>query len=135
MENEKIKYTHSGVSASSICINKLISKKIFVKNKILTPKYLILRGNLKNNLKRSYYTVKKKLKFPVVIKPINEGSSVDVYICNEKNFIKNLKKLSSEREILIEKYIPGREIQVAIMGSKKLGTIELRDFPSLQEQI
>ena len=75
LENEKIKYTHSGVKASSICINKVISKKIFLKNKILTPK--------------------------------------------------NIKKLENEREILIEKYIPGREIQVAVMGKKTLGTIEL----------
>ena len=43
----------------------------------------------------------------------------------KKNFIQNLKKLGSEKEILVEKYIPGREIQVAIMGSRKLGTIEL----------
>ena len=42
-----------------------------------------------------------------------------------KNFLKNLKNLNTEKEILIEKYIPGREIQVAIMGNKKLGTIEL----------
>ena len=125
LENEKIKYTHSGVEASSICINKLISKKLFFKNRILTPKYMILRGNLKNNFKKISHTIKKKFKFPVVIKPINEGSSVGVYICNKFNIIKNLKKLNNEREILIEKYIPGREIQVAIMGNKKLGTIEL----------
>ena len=35
--------------------------------------------------------IQKKLKFPVVIKPINEGSSVNVYICSKKNFIQNLK--------------------------------------------
>jgi len=125
LENEKIKYTHSGVRASSICINKLISKDIFKKKKILTPKYLILKGNLQNNSKSNYLEVKKKLKFPVVIKPINEGSSVGVYICNSRNFLKNLKKLVNEKEVLVERYIPGREIQVAIMGNKKLGTIEL----------
>ena len=65
------------------------------------------------------------MKFPVVIKPINEGSSVNVYICNKKNLIQNLKKLFQYKEILIEKYIPGREIQVAILGKKKLGAIEL----------
>ena len=125
LENEKIKYTHSGVEASSVCINKLISKKIFIKNKIKTPKYITLRKSFKNNYKKITTTVKRKLKFPVVIKPTNEGSSVGVYICNKNSFIKNLKKLNNEREILIEQYIPGREIQVAIMGSKKLGTIEL----------
>ena len=62
----------------------------------------------------------------MVIKPINEGSSVNVFICNQTNFIKNLLKLKNYREILIEKFIPGREIQVAILGKKKLGAIELK---------
>ena len=47
-----------------------------------------------------------------------------MYICNNKNFIKNLYKLKDYNEILVEKYIPGREIQAAVLG-KKLGAIEL----------
>ncbi len=125
LEIEKIKYTHSGVLASSICINKLISKKIFKKNKILTPKFIIIKQNINSNPNNIFKFVNKKFKFPVVIKPINEGSSVGVYICNKKNFIRNLRKLKPEKEILVENYIPGREIQVAIIGNKKLGTIEL----------
>jgi len=125
LENEKIRYTHSGVKASSICINKIVSKKIFNKNNILSPKYLVLKNFSEKNLKQIYKRINNFLKFPVVIKPINEGSSVGVFICGKKNFFKNIKKLQSEKEILIEKYIPGREIQVAIMGNKKLGTIEL----------
>ena len=70
--------------------------------------------------------IENKLKFPVVVKPINEGSSVNVYICNRKNILKNLKKLTHYKEVLIEEFIPGREIQVAILGNKKLGTIELK---------
>ena len=60
-----------------------------------------------------------------MIKPINEGSSVHVYICTKKNIIKNLKFLQSYKQVLIEEFIPGREIQVAIMGKKVLGAIEL----------
>tara|TARA_Y100001970_G_scaffold260043_1_gene341704 strand:- start:12223 stop:13140 length:918 start_codon:yes stop_codon:yes gene_type:complete len=125
LENERIKYTHSGVRASSICINKLVSKKIFIKNKILSPKYLVLKQHVNQNFNKFCKIIEKYLKFPVVIKPINEGSSVGVYICNKNNFLKNIKKLNHEGEILVEKYIPGREIQVAIMGNKKLGSIEL----------
>ena len=124
LESQKIPYTHSGILASSIAMDKEISKKIFLKNKILTPKYI--KFNYKKNNKDIISEIENKLKFPVVIKPINEGSSVHVYICNQKNIIKNLKALSTYREILIEKFIPGREIQVAIMGNKKLGTIELK---------
>ena len=62
-----------------------------------------------------------------MIKPINEGSSLDVYICkNRLSLLTNLKKMKNYKEILIEKFIPGREIQVAIMGDKKLGAIELK---------
>ena len=125
LESEKIKYTHSGVLSSSIAIDKGISKNIFVKKNILTPKYFKFKFDKikkKIELKKK---IKSKLSFPVVIKPFNEGSSVEVYICSEKNLFKNLSKLSSYKEIMIEKYIPGREIQVAIMGKRKLGAIEL----------
>ena len=126
LESEKIKYTHSGVLSSSLAIDKELSKKIFVKNNILTPKYIKFLFKKKIQKKKIIMKIKKKLNFPVVVKPINEGSSVNVYICNKSNFIKNLFKLKSYGEVLIEKFIPGREIQVAILGNKKLGAIELK---------
>ena len=126
LESEKIKYTHSGVLSSSIAIDKEISKKIFIKNKILTPKYFKFKFKKKINKNKIINKLKKKIGFPVVIKPFNEGSSVEVYICKKENFYKNLLKLVPYKEIMIEKYIPGREIQVAILGKKKLGAIELQ---------
>ena len=126
LESEKIKYTHSGVLSSALAMDKLISKKIFINNNILTPKYIsyTYKNNLKNSIQLK--NVEKKLNFPLVIKPYNEGSSVNVFICNKNNFLKNLKKLSEYGEILIEKYIPGREIQVAILNGNILGAIELK---------
>ncbi len=126
LESFKIKYTHSGVLSSFLAMNKILSKSIFIENKILTPKYL--KFNFKKDKANNALIKKinKKLNFPVVIKPINEGSSVDVFICNKKNFIKKLKQLKKYEEILIEEYIQGREIQVAILGNKKLGAIELK---------
>ena len=124
LETQKIPYTHSGVLSSSIAMDKEVSKKIFTQNKILTPKHIkfIYTKNNKNIIKK----IETKLKFPVVIKPINEGSSVHVYICNKKDILRKLKILSFYKEILIEEFISGREIQVAIMDKKKLGTIELK---------
>jgi D-alanine-D-alanine ligase len=124
LETQKVGYTHSGVIASSIAMDKEISKKIFLQNKILTPKYI--KFVYSNNEKNIVTKIEKKLSFPVVIKPINEGSSVHVYICTKKNILKRLKLLKFYKEILIEEFISGREIQVAIIGKKKLGTIELR---------
>ena len=127
LESQKVKYTHSGVLASSIAMDKEISKKIFIKKKILTPKYIKFNFNRSNKIdKKLIFMIQKKLKFPVVVKPINEGSSVNVYICSKKNFIQNLKKLVLYKEILIEEFIPGKEIQVAILGNRKLGAIEIK---------
>ena len=126
LENLKVKYTHSGVNSSSIAMDKEISKRIFMRNNIRTPKFLKLNNfDLTKNKNTLLKNIEIKLGFPVVIKPVDEGSSVDVNICNKKNIIKNLKKLSSYKEVLVERYIGGREIQVAIMGNKKLGVIEL----------
>ena len=81
----QIPYTHSGIISSSNCMNKIISKKIFKKNKILTPKYFTL-NNIefkKDNLKKLIKDI--KINYPIVIKPSNEGSSLGVKICNNIN--------------------------------------------------
>jgi D-alanine-D-alanine ligase len=120
LESQKIPYTHSGVFASSLAMDKELSRLIFIKNNIKVPNYLLLQKKNKLNLN-------KKIDFPIVIKPINEGSSLGVSICkNKRQFMSKYKKLIKKyKKILVEKYIPGREIQVAVMGEKALGAIEL----------
>ena len=124
LETTGIPYTHSGVISSAIAMDKELSKKIFIKNNILTPKYIIYSYDKTNH--NLIKLINKKLKFPVVIKPLNEGSSVNVFICSKKNFFENLKFLKNYKKIIIEEFIAGREIQAAIIGSKKLGAIELK---------
>ena len=124
LETTGIPYTHSGVIASAIAMDKELSKKIFIKNKILTPKYIIYHFDLVNS--NLIKLIDKKLKFPVVIKPLNEGSSVNVFICSKKDILQKIKLLKDYKKIMIEEFIPGREIQAAIIGLKKLGAIELR---------
>ena len=124
LETTGIPYTHSGVISSALAMNKELSKKIFMKNNILTPKYILYSfDKTKTNLIK---IIENKLKFPVVVKPLNEGSSVNVFICTKSNLIKKIKLLKNYKKIMIEKFIPGREIQAAIIGSKKLGAIELK---------
>ena len=124
LESIKIPYTHSGVISSALAMDKVLSKKMFIKNKILTPKYILYEFNKSKTVLLNL--IEKKLKFPVVIKPINEGSSVNVFICTKKNLINKLKLLRSYKKIIIEEFIKGREIQAAIIGKKKLGAIELK---------
>ncbi len=127
-EYSKIPYTHSGVLSSMNAMNKLISKKIFVKHKIITPKYEVVnkRDYVFKNLKKAIKI--KNLEYPMVIKPNNEGSSIGVKIC--KNLI-SLKKninilLKTYDTLIIENFIGGQEIQVAVLNGKALGAIELK---------
>jgi len=120
LEFLKIPYTHSGVIASSLAMDKELSRLIFKKNNLKVPKYFVLE-------KRNESKLNKKIIFPSVIKPINEGSSIGVYIC--KNLIqlksKYKKLIKKYDKVIIEEYIPGKEVQVAVMGKKALGAIEL----------
>ncbi len=126
-ENLRIPYTHSGVLSSFNSMNKAISKKIFIQRKILTPKYFSISKN--ENKENKIFKILKKIKinFPVVIKPINEGSSLGVKIAKNifelKKFTKALFK--KYEQLIIEQYIAGQEIQVAVLNHKALGAIEL----------
>ena len=120
LEHLKMPYTHSGILSSAIAMDKLTSKKIFKEANISSPEYLEIK------------TVKdfksSKIGYPCVVKPNNEGSSVGVYIFNEPNKSdedKIVTLLNKYNFLILEKYIPGREIQVAVMGSKALGGIEI----------
>ena len=122
----KIPYTHSGVTSSYNAMDKLISKKIFLKNKIKTPKYFSINKNNKiSSVEKSLKL--KRIVYPVIAKPINEGSSLGVELCkNKKNLISSIKKLVKKYgRVMIEQYIPGQEIQVANINGKPLGAIEL----------
>ena len=108
-------------------MNKVISKEIFIKSKIKTPKFFSIK---KNNYKKNS-TLKilknKRIKLPVVLKPINEGSSLGVVICKKKeklhkSIIQLLKKYD---EIMLEEHIGGQEIQVAVINGRPIGAIEL----------
>ena len=124
LERFKIPYTHSGVIPSAIAMDKEISKKLFIKYGINTPKFFTYSFDKKKS--QIIKLINYKLRFPVIVKPLNEGSSVNVFICNRKNIFKILNSLKNYKKLMIEEFIGGREIQVAILGNKKLGVIELR---------
>ena len=127
-EYSKIPYTHSGVLSSMNAMNKLISKKIFIKNKIKTPQFIFLKKEKFNFLKILKIIKSKKLKYPLVAKPINEGSSIGVKICKNQMVLKKsiISLFKSYNSIIIEKFIGGQEIQAAVLNGKALGAIELK---------
>lgn len=118
IENTNVPYTHSGVYSSELAMDKHKSGELFKKNKILYPKTFLIPFN---ELKSC-----SKLKFPFVLKPRNDGSSVGVSIIKDESgvdeYISNNFHLN---EVLIQEFIKGKEIQVAVIGNKTVGSIEI----------
>ncbi len=119
-----IPYTHSGIVASAISMDKVLTNKICATVGVFSPPAaLIKKGDDANNKKIIFETIGK----PFVIKPINEGSSVGVQVILE-NMPFDLESFDWKYgdEMIVEKYIAGQEVQVAIMDNKALGAIEVR---------
>ena len=112
----EIPYTHSGVSASAIGMNKLLSKSIFINNDILVPK-----GHILDNER---FKIQEDYKRPYIIKPINEGSSVGIKLIKKDTDISKLLK-ENYLDYLVEDYIPGVDLTVGIMNGKTIGMIEV----------
>ncbi len=115
-----IPYTHSGVLASSLAMDKPTAKRLFGQAGITLAEGAVFH--------RDEVLAGHVMDPPYVIKPINEGSSVGVKIVMENE---NAHPFENDawhygEEVLIEKFIPGREIQVAVMGDRALGAIEIR---------
>ena len=109
----KIPYTHSGVMASSIGMDKEMARKIAQQIKVPVAK-----GGLKT--KEEFL----KMKLPLVVKPNDEGSSIGVSLVLKESDRKKIK-WPKDKKLLVEEYIPGRELSVAVLDGKSLGIVEL----------
>ncbi len=111
--------TGSNVLASALTMDKAASKRIFLSSGISTPKTLFFKDTDAEsiNIKKQ---VMEKFGFPVVVKPTDQGSSIGVVtVKNEKEFDTGLKEaFKYSREIIIEEFIKGRELTVAVYGNK-----------------
>jgi D-alanine-D-alanine ligase len=126
-----IPYTGSGVLASALAMNKTVAKVVFSANGLTVAPYVVLRNS------DSFNEAYAGFGFPLVVKPSQEGSSVGVSIVREQEeLLPALKEaLRYDDEILVEQYIKGREIQVAILAEQALGAIEIvpkREFYDFQ---
>ena len=124
----KIPYTHSGITSSMNAMDKIFSKKIFIKNNLKTPNFISLNAITYLDFIKNKSFKKSNLDFPVVVKPSNEGSSVGVEICKTLNQLNySISKLIKKfKTLIIEEFVGGQEIQVAVINGKALGAIELK---------
>lgn len=123
-----IPYTGSGVLASALAMDKVASKKIFLYHQIPVPAFSIVERSAVSSQLSAKDTLRGSLKLPVVVKPATEGSSVGVEIVKDnKAFQTALKKaFGYGKTVLIEEYIRGQEVQIAILEDKVLGGVEVR---------
>jgi D-alanine-D-alanine ligase len=112
-----VPYTHSGLTASCIGMNKELSKNIFKNVGITVPDGKVMS--------RFQILKKEPFKRPFVLKPVSEGSSFGVHIIKKNTSIKNILNRMNESSILIEKYINGSDYTVALMNGKVLGILEI----------
>ena len=121
-----IKYTGSGPKASKIAMDKNLTKIIATSNSIPTPNWIILKtaidGEVILNRENS-----KKFKYPCVVKPNNDGSTMGLSIVTSEKNLQDGISIAGEYsdEIMVEEYIPGREITVGILGFKPLLIVEI----------
>ena len=112
-----IPYTHSGLLASALAMDKPLAKQVFRAAGLPVPEGRIAT--------RDEIVAGKVMAVPYVVKPTNEGSSVGVIIVREGD---NRPILAQDlnAEMLVERFVPGRELTVAVMGDRPLGVIEIR---------
>ncbi|MDP3953547.1 MAG: ATP-grasp domain-containing protein [bacterium] len=104
-------YTGSDHLASALGMNKILSSRLFRAHGMNTPKSLILRGHELSNLDLD------SVDLPAVVKPSNRGSSVGVGLARTASELKNMmdRALSYSSSILVEEYIPGRELTCSVI--------------------
>lgn len=124
----EIAYTGSGVLASALAMNKIMTKRVLSTTNIPTPDYLAVDSEA--DLPKQCDEAVDRLGLPLVIKPTSEGSSIGVSIVKD---IPELKRIAHKTqyefgEIFIEKYIQGQEITVGLLGMKE----NLRALPVLE---
>ncbi len=121
LELLQIPYTGSGVLASALAMHKLYSKQVFAASDILTAPFCCFR--------RGEPVLLSKLPFglPLVVKPVQEGSSVGISIVKDERQLAAALELAflHDDEILIEQYIKGQEVQVGILNDQPIGAIEI----------
>ncbi len=125
-----IPYTGSRVLASAVGINKIATKRLLIEQGIPTPDYYY--DPFEKNFKTLSKKALEKLGLPLVVKPVDEGSSIGVHIVKDKETLEAVveEDLKEFGDIYFEKFIEGKSVTVGILGTGKdsfaLPILELR---------
>ena len=116
-----VPYTGSGYLSSAIAMDKDLTKRL-VADKVVTPRWM--RVDLTED---QLDGLVEEVSLPAVIKPVDSGSSIGVFIANDKAELRHAleESLKLGGRVVIEQYIKGREIQVAVLNGKALPSIEI----------
>ncbi len=131
-----IPYTSSGLTASAIGMNKILTKKMLLLDDIPTAKfYIIKKADFALNSAKEIKRLIDKLDFPLVIKAPSQGSSIGTYIVKDKNSLITAINdgFNYDSELLAEQYITGVEITAAVIGNDKLEVLPLIEITSTNE--
>jgi D-alanine-D-alanine ligase len=125
LELLNIPYTGSKVAASAIGMDKVITKRLFEYAKIPTPDYVFIPKN--DSIIKSVRLIHKKLRFPVILKPCTEGSSVGCVIIDDSRVLfKEIKKARRKYgDIFVERFIDGMIATAGVIGQRVLPILEL----------
>jgi D-alanine-D-alanine ligase len=126
LELLEIPYTGSDVMASALAMHKVKAKELFRLHNLPTPAYYTL-SRAEAADPADLAAVHSDFGFPCVVKPVREGSSVGVAICRDPAQLANgiERALCFDDEVLVERYISGKEISVAVLGDRALGAVEI----------
>ena len=125
LELKKIKYTGSGIFSSMISMDKAFSKTLFRINNVNTADWFTIDKNF--DIDATTKKIGEEFEFPCVVKPNDQGSTVGLTIVKKDSEIDNALKIALKYSdlALIEKYIPGREMTVAILDDEPLPVLEI----------
>jgi D-alanine-D-alanine ligase len=134
LEVRKVKYTGSKVLSSAVAMDKAMSKIIFSQFNISTPKWFMVEKKNSNIEKVKKY-IDEKIGYPCIIKPNDEGSTVGLTVCNSPSDIDMGLKSSFEysQKTMIEEFIEGRELTVAILDKAALPVLEIKPKSGLYD--
>ncbi len=127
LELAGVPYTGSGVLASALAMDKDMSKKIFEREGIPTPRWSIIRTRPDGDYSRDLATIAESFGFPVIVKPSDGGSTVGLTLVKSEGELMPALRKAGEltKRIMVEEFIEGRELTVAILGDRPLPVVEI----------